>query len=422
MTDTDTQATELHEYLVSQSVADLKRIAAALAGGKLGFDTARDWRTNTKAKLVGFIESDLVPFQRQYTDGFITDDDTDTQVAVYAEGGILSSRTVRIFADVHGKGTQTEPPATDNTANNTDNSTVNTDNTNPDQAKQLVTMLQNIAGGSVDEATVRTIVAEEVAKAEPTKVEHHIQPLNAKSEAGDPPVLATLLQLYAAGERNFLLVGPSGTGKTYTANLLAERLDVAFGSISYTAGASESWLLGRYLPTGANGAFELQRAAFTGCYSQPSVFLHDEIDAADPNLMVVINSALANGGFTNPMTGDYNYRHPDTVQIAAANTYGTGADALYTAREALDGATLDRFYTLPVDYDVAFEKTQGPSWIVDKVHTIRKRAQEAGIKRTVSVRMIQRLAKAAASGIDHDTAMDHALAGWTDDERAQVGV
>ena len=43
------------------SVRRLWKLAAVLNGGSLGFDPARDERTNTKAKLVPFIEHGLLP-------------------------------------------------------------------------------------------------------------------------------------------------------------------------------------------------------------------------------------------------------------------------------------------------------------------------------------------------------------------------
>jgi MoxR-like ATPase len=48
-------------------------------------------------------------------------------------------------------------------------------------------------------------------------------------------------------------------------------------------------------------------------------------------------------------------RHPDFVAIAAANTFGRGADRQYVGRYQLDAATLDRFVMLSWEYDSALE-------------------------------------------------------------------
>ena len=48
-------------------------------------------------------------------------------------------------------------------------------------------------------------------------------------------------------------------------------------------------------------------------------------------------------------------RGKDCAIIATANTYGLGADRVYVGRNQLDGATLDRFIVIDVDYDEALE-------------------------------------------------------------------
>jgi hypothetical protein len=89
------------------------------------------------------------------------------------------------------------------------------------------------------------------------------------------------------------------------------------------------------------------------------MFLFDEIDAADANVLLVINSALANGHMSVPNRPEKPTaeRHPDFVCIAAANTFGRGADRQYVGRSELDESTLDRFRigTCPMDYDEGLE-------------------------------------------------------------------
>ena len=43
---------------------------------------------------------------------------------------------------------------------------------------------------------------------------------------------------------NTLLVGPAGCGKTFAASQLAEVMELTFGHLNLTAGASETWLFG----------------------------------------------------------------------------------------------------------------------------------------------------------------------------------
>ena len=108
-----------------------------------------------------------------------------------------------------------------------------------------------------------------------------------------------LLDLVNEGHQNMLMVGPAGTGKTTLAKNLAEALGLQFGFISP---------LGRrdrdppVRPGAAPGRRHLAVPAepFVEMYENGGVFLLDEMDAADANVMVAINAALANGVLANP--------------------------------------------------------------------------------------------------------------------------
>lgn len=134
-----------------------------------------------------------------------------------------------------------------------------------------------------------------------------------------------------------MMIGPAGTGKGYLARQIADEKGLSFAAVPLTEGASISWLLGRHTPQG------FVETDFLRAFRDGGVFLFDEIDAGDPNMLIVVNDALANGTLDNPLTGETIERHADFVPMAAANTYGTGADASYTGRNRLDGATLDRW-------------------------------------------------------------------------------
>lgn len=226
---------------------------------------------------------------------------------------------------------------------------------------------------------------------------------------------------------NCMLVGPAGCGKTMLAETVAKALNRSFTLISCSAGMSEAQLLGRLLPLGANGAFTYVESPFMRAYANGGVILLDELDAADANLLLVINAALANGGVSiearaalGPDASTYVKRHPDTVVIAVANTWGGGADTQYIGRGALDVSTLDRFYRLAVDYDETLEASLGTKKTVGWVQKTRKKAQQAKLRRVVSTRMITRIEKALAAGLTFDEATSDELSSWTLDERNKV--
>jgi len=162
------------------------------------------------------------------------------------------------------------------------------------------------------------------------------------------PQLAELITLSkianATNAKHPYLVGPAGSGKTSMVPQLAEALGLRYGMISFTAGASETWLWGRQTPTG------FQRGQFAEFYENGGVFLFDELDAADANVLIALNSALANGHAYNPIEGKQVTRHKEFFVVAAGNTFGLGADFAYTGRQRLDRSTRDRFVPIIVDY------------------------------------------------------------------------
>jgi len=212
--------------------------------------------------------------------------------------------------------------------------------------------------GAVDESKVHEIVDEAVAAAQlPRPVEVHLPSgeVNTLSERTHRQ-FDDLVALVTEGHPNIMLVGPAGTGKTTLVKHAAKALDRAFGFISLSAGVTETHIFGRMLPQ-ADGTWAYVESPFIRIYRNGGVYLFDEVDAADGNVMVSINAALANGVLCNPVTGEVVERHPDCIIITAANTYGRGGDMVYVGRNALDGATLDRFVLakLFVDYDKVLE-------------------------------------------------------------------
>jgi MoxR-like ATPase len=286
--------------------------------------------------------------------------------------------------------------------------------------------LERQESAQIDEETLRKLVGEAVGKSQPARVVINETTKTQVKVEHPHPVFEKVLKLVASGV-NVLLVGPAGCGKTTLGHHIAEALKRKFGMMSCTAGASESQLTGWLLPVGEGkkaGEFTYVASEFVNLYEVGnSVFLFDEFDAADPNMLLVINSALANGSLHVPQrhTAPHVKRGKNVAMIAAANTYGSGADMIYAGRNQLDAATLDRFYVVEMDYDKVLEQKLGTKEVCEWAWNLREKVKQARLRRVISTRVIQKVSAAVASGIDFAEAKKDALAGWTRDELNKVG-
>jgi cobaltochelatase CobS len=279
---------------------------------------------------------------------------------------------------------------------------------------------------SVDEAEVRRMVQSELAKGGAVqRFEVKLPDQAIRSVEGKPHAKFARTLRLAAARRNVLLVGPAGCGKTHLAEQVAEALGLPFAFISCSAGMSEGQLLGRLVPTGECGKFEYLRSDFIRCYEEGGVFLFDEIDAADSNTLLVINAALANGHVAVPNRPEkpVAVKHPDFVCIAAANTFGTGADRQYVGRNQLDESTLDRFRIdqIELDYDPAIEAALCPDDALrSRLLGVRQKVRESKIRRVVSMRFLRDSYVMLQSGDTIEEIEEALFAGWTRDELNKV--
>jgi len=191
-----------------------------------------------------------------------------------------------------------------------------------------------------------------------------------------------------------LLVGPRGCGKTVTGELLARALSLPLYTISLSSGVSEGVLQGWLHPSKAGLLFEYNRSRFVRAYTEGGVVLLDELDAADANMLMILNAALSNGRWEIPLRGDGAEpltRHDNFVCLAAANTKLHGADRVYVARNQLDGATIDRFAMgrITVDYDEEMENAAYDKATVTFGQRLRARCRaQKGWTKDVSTRNI----------------------------------
>lgn len=197
----------------------------------------------------------------------------------------------------------------------------------------------------------------------------------------------TILKFVANNEPVFL-TGPAGSGKNVICKQVAEALGLNF---YFTNAVTQEYKLTGF--TDAMGNY--QETQFYKAFTQGGVFMLDEMDASIPEVLVILNAAIANRYFDFPAPIGYVEAHPDFRVVAAGNTTGQGANFEYVGRNQLDGASLDRFAIIKVDYSKAIENavSAGNIEIADFCRDFRRAAMKAGLNIIVSYRAIGRLAK-----------------------------
>jgi len=219
---------------------------------------------------------------------------------------------------------------------------------------------------------------------------------------------------YALLRLSPLLVGMAGTGKTHAAEQVSTALGLDFYSISVGAQTTKTDIMG-YMA--ANGQYV--RTHFRDAYENGGVFLMDEIDAGNANVLITINAALSNGlaAFPDAMIK----KHDDFVFIASANTFGNGANRQYVGRNQLDAATLDRFAIIEWLIDDDLEKNltiglNGGAWYM-AVRAARDYVAEKNIRALISPRATQKGSKLLNIGQPLDEVIDATLLGSVPDDK-----
>lgn len=189
------------------------------------------------------------------------------------------------------------------------------------------------------------------------------------------------------------LVGEAGTGKNFTLQELADDMKLDF---YFTNSVQQEYKLTGFVDAG--GVFH--ETEFYKAFTKGGLFFLDEIDASIPEVLVLLNAAIANRYFEFP-NGRVD-AHPDFRVVAAGNTVGSGANDLYTGRLVLDSATLDRFVIIEFDYDrnVELQLSKGNEDLVNFIRGLRRFAKENGVRATFSYRCIITVTK--LEGMDMD--------------------
>ena len=197
----------------------------------------------------------------------------------------------------------------------------------------------------------------------------------------------TVLKFVANNEPVYLS-GPAGSGKNVICKQVADALGLDF---YFTNAVTQEYKLTGF--TDANGRFH--ESQFYKAFVNGGVFMLDEMDASIPEVLIILNAAIANRYFDFPAPIGKVEANPNFRVIAAGNTLGHGADSNYVGRNTLDAASLDRFAMIEIDYDnrIALNVTDNNTTLVVFCNNFRKAAEKNGLQVTVSYRAMSRIAK-----------------------------
>lgn len=200
-------------------------------------------------------------------------------------------------------------------------------------------------------------------------------------------IFPTVCKLANMG-KSIMLSGPAGTGKNYLIEQVARALD---GEFFYSSTITQEYKLTGFIDASGNYHSTELRRAMEYANANPekkAIMMIDEIDASIPDTLVVVNSLLANGYFDFPdqrVSVGKNF-----IVICAGNTVGLGADMVYTGRNVIDGATLDRFILVKMNYDEELEKALCPDDELKRfIYDIRHSAQKNHINCIVGMRCLK---------------------------------
>lgn len=200
--------------------------------------------------------------------------------------------------------------------------------------------------------------------------------------------------------KNIMLVGPAGSGKSSLCGQIAEVLKLQFYPMSVGLQTTKSDLLGFINAKGDYITSPIRQA-----YENGGILLLDEFDATHAGVVTILNSMLANDFCSFP--DKIITKHPDFICFVACNTYGKGGSIDYVGRNRLDGATLDRFVCINVDYDNTLEKqlTSNDKWL-KMIQDMRKNIETFGLKIIISPRASMQGADLLEAGFELEEVLE----------------
>lgn len=143
----------------------------------------------------------------------------------------------------------------------------------------------------------------------------------------------------------FILYGETGVGKTYPIMQVCARLNRECFRVNLSKRSNEDNLIGGFRLE--NGSTFYEKGPVVLAMERGGVLLLDELDAADPEEVLCLQSVLEGNGYYIKAINEQIIPKEGFTIIATANTKGLGDDTgKYIGTNILNEAFLERFITL----------------------------------------------------------------------------
>lgn len=152
-------------------------------------------------------------------------------------------------------------------------------------------------------------------------------------------------------QKNVLLTGDAGTGKTSSARNYAATHGLPFVTIECTQQIDQSVTQGRFVPTGIGNSTQWKYSQLATAIQQPSIILINELTRMPAKAASLFLRLFNERELVIEPLNEVIKVHPDVLIIADQNT-----GMAYTGTSRMDGALLDRFnIKLEFKYDEDIE-------------------------------------------------------------------
>lgn len=208
-----------------------------------------------------------------------------------------------------------------------------------------------------------------------------------------------IMQFWAVGaEKNLLLQGETGTGKTSLVEQMASRLNWPVFALGCHGGLEFQELIGRVTlqPDGSTGWAD---GPLIAAMRIGGIFLLDEMNFLKPEVAGGLNTVLQANVYTIPETGEVVRAHPDFRIAATGNAIDGVGKSSYRGTQSANIALLARFTLgvrvgyLPVEDEVKMIEAKAPNihrkmatFLAEVADMARKAYSEGVIKSPMSPR------------------------------------